>query len=90
MRKFRKKTETEVRDNSGSDDDTELILPKETSSLIDGKSKVLKKSSAIKGIIYASYGWHLAGVPRNVSYEVTLTSYSLEHSRTVQSLIFSY
>lgn len=56
MRKFRKKTETEVRDNCGSDDDTELILPKETSSLLDGKSKVLKKSSAIKGIIYASYG----------------------------------
>ena len=80
MRKFRKKTETEVRDNSGSDDDNELVLPKEASSFVDGKSKVLKKSSAIKGIIYASYGWHLAGLPRNESYEVTLTSYSSEHS----------
>lgn len=68
MRKFRKKTETEVRDNSGSDDDSELVLPKEASSLVDGKSKVLKKSSAVKGIICASYGWHLAGLPRNESH----------------------
>jgi hypothetical protein len=61
VRKFRKKTETEVRDNSSEgDDDAESLLLKEESSAIGGKSKEHRKSSAKKGINCVIYSEHLS------------------------------
>ena len=61
MRKFRKKTETEVRDNSSEgDDDAESLLSMEEFPSIGGKSKEHRKSSATKGINCVIYSEHLS------------------------------
>lgn len=61
MRKFRKKTETEVRDNSSEgDDDAESLLSMEEFPSIRGKSKENRKSSATKGINCVIYSEHLS------------------------------
>ena len=61
MRKFRKKTETEVRDNSSEgDDDAESLLSMEEFSSIGGKSKEHRKSSATKGINCVIYSERLS------------------------------
>ena len=53
VRKFRKKTETEVRDSIESDEDTASMLLKEessASSATESKLKEMKKSASMRGI----------------------------------------